>query len=60
MYFAEISLKLIGCHDIDDVREISVGLGLQLLRLVSSTQLPLATAEILHLSKNAVFVLWMW
>ncbi|PSR84675.1 Serine/threonine-protein kinase 11-interacting protein [Actinidia chinensis var. chinensis] len=28
-----ISLKLIGCHDIDDVREISVGLGLQLLRL---------------------------
>ncbi|XP_057474152.1 uncharacterized protein LOC130762497 isoform X4 [Actinidia eriantha] len=28
-----ISLKLMGCHEIDDVREIFVGLGLQILRV---------------------------
>lgn len=35
-YFSGNSLRLIGCHRIEDVKEVLVGFGLQVLRLVSS------------------------
>lgn len=35
--FAETISSLVGCHKIEDVREVLVGLGLQVVRLVMSS-----------------------
>ncbi|KAK4350098.1 hypothetical protein RND71_029411 [Anisodus tanguticus] len=35
------SLKLVGCHGIEQMREVFVGLGLQIVRFVGSVSLPL-------------------